>query len=482
MTAAAERFRFIGHALAGTGPFRPVVVETGTAGQVTVSGDSAIIRYPRESLPKYARRNQVAFYASPLARACARFVGYLFTRDPVREVPHDLYAKMVDDIDGRGNALDVWWGTFAVELKARGSMLLLVDMPEAVPETMAAQIAQRRVPVWTQVAPESLTDYALGEDGKFEFAEFSGTWTQGGEQVACTWHFDRQGWSATDKDRKTLGQGVHGLGECPLLICTESGDFPSFGPFAAIADLARRLFNLDSELDEILRGQTFSLLTMEVSKDSTDEQKLAAAKVAGETIGTANLLVHTGGTPSFIAPASGPADVYLRRIEDIRAQIDEIALKPRESGQRESGDAMRMRFAAINGELARFAGRLEDLERRAWALSQRWLQMPSIVPQVSWSRDYNVADVAAELQLLRDMRDAGMPREVLVEQQRRIVAVQFAGLSPDDKQRMVDAIDTQLHAEDHPGAAGGNVVSLPDRNAGMREAIVRTLNAGAGNG
>ena len=49
--------------------------------------------------------------------------------------------------------------------------------------------------------------------------------------------------------------------------------------------MARRLFNSESELDEILRSQTFSLLHMQVPDGTSDDQKLAAAKVAGETIG-----------------------------------------------------------------------------------------------------------------------------------------------------------------------------------------------------
>ena len=80
--AAAPRYRFIAHALNGDGPFRPVV-SYDSAGAPLSIGQSYIVRYPRESDIKFARRNEVAFYASPLSRACARFVGYMSTRPPV---------------------------------------------------------------------------------------------------------------------------------------------------------------------------------------------------------------------------------------------------------------------------------------------------------------------------------------------------------------------------------------------------------------
>jgi hypothetical protein len=259
-----------------------------------------------------------------------------------------------------------------------------------------------------------------------------------------------------------------------VLIWTEGGDFPHFGPFAAIADLSKRLFNLDSELDEILRSQTFSLLTMQVPDTTTSAQKLAAAQAAGETIGTQNLLVHSGSTPAFIAPPDGPATVYLTRIDKLRDQINEIGLNVATVNQQESGIAMQMRFQSINSELARFSVRVEDLELRAWELSRRWLGM-TVAPTIEWPRDFNIADVDAELKILADMQAAGMPAEVIAEQERRVVNVQFGNLDQDRK----DALETALEERSRGIEKPGNVVPLrADPNAEVRSSIVRALNAG----
>lgn len=439
MSSDAARFQFIGHALRGDGPFRPKVNIDGLGAAISV-GSTYLVQYPRESQAKFARRNEMAWYASPLSRACSRFTGYVSTRTVQRELPHDLYTAMAEDVDGKGNAIDVFWLQFMQEAKARGSMLMLVDMPNSLAPTMATQLATRTAPYWTVIAPELLTDYAVGDDGKFDFAEFKGTFKRGSDSVECTWHFDRESWKATDREKKVLDQGDHPLGECPLMIFTEGAEFPCFGPFAAIADLSKRLFNLDSELDEILRAQTFSLLTMQVPDDTTSANKTEAAKVAGETIGTNNLMVHTGSTPAFIAPPDGPARVYLDRIDKLRMQIDEIGLNVATVQQQESGIAMQMRFQAINGELTRFSGRMEDLERRAWDLSRKWLQMTS-APKVTWPRDFNLADVQVEMTILTEMQGAAMPQPVIEAQQKRIVALQFGGLDQEDKDRIATAIN-----------------------------------------
>lgn len=446
----SARFQFIGHALRGDGPFRPVVSGQDTTSP-QISGPTALVRYPRESAEKFARRNVVAFHDGPLSRACARFVGYLSTRAPSRQMPGDLFPRMADDVDGKGNAIDVFMGEFAVQAKARGSMLLLVDMPRELPPTMGEQISQRRLPFWTQILPESVTDYELGDDGKFKHVEFTGTIEHEGARTDCVWHFDRAAWRAEKAEndrngqRQVLAEGAHGLGECPVLIFTEHGDFPAFGPFAAIADLMRRMFNADSELDEIIRSATFPMLTIQVPDTTTPDQKSAIAKVAAETIGVQNLVIHSGSTPAWIAPPDGPAKVCADRIAALRAQIDEVSLNVAAPNQRESGLAMTMRFAAINAELSRFAGRMEDLERRAWDLSRRWLGMQA-APVIQWQRDYQVADVAVELQILQDMQAAGLPSEVIAEQQRRVVALQFGGLETSRADEIERAIEERTLA------------------------------------
>jgi hypothetical protein len=441
-----SRFRFIAHALNGDGPFRPEVSVT-TLGTASLAGETYLVRYPRESEEKFARRNELAFYASPLAQACQRFAGYLTEKPPVRDLTANaLYKTIADDCDGNGNAIDVFWSSFAVEAKARGTMLLLVDMPAEVPQNLAAQIQRRAVPYLSAIEPERVQEYEIGADGRFDHVEFAGTYKPEGaaETVAVTWRFTRASWSvrkAGARDGERLAGGEHALGECPVILFSETGRFPCFGPFAAIADIAKRLFNLDSELDEILRSQTFSLLTMQVTAESTEEQKREAARTVGITVGTNNLLLHTGSTPAFVAPPEGPARTYMDRAAKLQERIDEIGLTIASPQSRESGISLQMRFHAINAAVSKFSERMEDLERRTWELCRKWLGLQQ-APTASWSRNFNIADIANEMDILTQMNANAMPREVIVEQQQRIVSLQFAGSESLDE--MTAAIDEQL--------------------------------------
>ena len=440
-----QRFQFIGHALQGDGPFAPTVTHD-VYGKAADVGTSYLVKYPRESDEKFARRNEIAFYSSPLAKVTSRFISHISSKPVQRDINNDLLKNIYLDADGKGNDIDVFWQGFMVDAKARGSMLLLIDMPKVLPDNMQSQLSERASPYWTPILPELLTDWSIGDDGRFNVAAFSGAYKDdSGEEQPCTWRFDRETWACVGEDDKIIDEGDHGLGECPLLIYTESGDFPSFGAFSPIADLSKRLYNLDSELDEILRSQTFSLLTMQVPENSADEQRLEAAKTVGETISTNNLMMHSGSTPAFIAPADGPATVYQERIKDIRGLINDIGLEVASPEQRESGIAMQMRFQAVNAELGRFSARMEGLERRAWELSAKWLQMDEI-PETAWPRDFNIANPEQELSLLRDMQETAMSPEVIIEQQKRIVSVQFAGMEMDTQESLINSLNNDKSA------------------------------------
>ena len=65
----------------------------------------------------------------------------------------------------------------------------------------------RTAPYWTAIKPEDVTDYSLGDDGRFDFVAFAGNYTdQDGARIPCTWRFDRLGWQATDQEKTFLTQ------------------------------------------------------------------------------------------------------------------------------------------------------------------------------------------------------------------------------------------------------------------------------------
>ncbi len=427
------RFAFLADALHGAGGFRPRI--SGGAGAPVLTGPSYLIQYPREGDEKFARRNEVAWYVNDLASACARFAGYLAKRPPQRQTANPLLAAFIDDCDWRGNALDVFWSAFTIDAKARGAMLLLVDMPNAPPAgTRAEQLDRRAVPYLLPIYPEDVASIEMNEQGKVERCEI---YIADGQIRG----WDASGWWVRKGERR-IEEGTHPLGVCPVLLFSET-EFPREGAFTQIADLSKRLFNLHSELDEILRAQTFSLLTYQIPPEQAG--LLDVATVAAQ-IGTHNMLVHAGQTPAFIAPPDGPATIYLARIAALEERIKLIGYNVEASGARqESGVALTLRFQSLNAALSHWAERMADLELRVWELVTRWLGLPFESVTSTWDDDYAIADIGAELEKLAAMQLSGFSAATLTAKRKQIVSLDLAGMPDDDLTALLESESESEH-------------------------------------
>ena len=433
-TPATRRFTFLAEALNASGGFAPQIATTTDSNGLTkptgIAGACHLVPYPRESAIKFAGRAAIAVYENHLRSAVERFVGHIGRRAPVREgLDNPLLAAVANDADWAGNHINVFWSSFMVEAKARGSMLLLVEMASEQSSTQADALERRLVPYLTAIEPERLVSFDLNESKRFNWVRISATHKIGTERVMVERYWDANEWRVYRND-VVIEQGPHPFGECPVLAFTEGGCYPHVGGFAQIADLSKRIYNARSELDEILRSQTFSLLTYQ---RTVEERATFNAAEISATIGTHNMLVHEGAAPSFIAPPDGPAKVYQEVIDGLQEAISRISYSV-DSHQgaktNESGLALVVRFQSLNGALSSFAMRMQDLEARAWVLVSRALGLKATV-FAQWATDYSLVDTERELQVLASMRGTGFAEAALIEQRKRIAGQVFDSLDDD---------------------------------------------------
>lgn len=446
-SALVERFAFLASALNASGGFAPCVLyaydAAGLSKPSAVQGPCELVPYPRESALKFAARAAVACYENHLRASCERFVGQIARRAPVRDgLANPLVAAIVDDADWRGNTLDIFWHAFMVEAKARGTMLLLVDMPAEAAATQAEAAERRLVPYLTAIEPERVCAFELDERGRFRWVKIASNEVIDGKPQTVERYWDAAVWRVM-QDKTILAEGEHPFGECPVLAFTEGSTYPHVGNFAQIADLSRRLYNARSELDEILRSQTFSLLTYQVTPES---RATFNAQQVSATIGTHNMLVHEGEAPAFIAPPDGPANVYLQVIEQLQEAIRRVgfAIDEPRTAAAESGTALTIRFQALNGALSAFSQRMGDLEARVWGLVARALGLAA-APTADWPTDYALTDPVRELDVLTAMQATGFPDAALVAQRQRIAGEIFDTLAEDDLAALLLEIENNSH-------------------------------------
>ena len=431
---SAARFQFIADALNGAGPF--------------IDG-SALVQYPRESADKFARRKAIAWYANALRPAVSRFVGYLMKKPVQRELPSPILQQFAEECTWQSDSLSSFWAGFMLEAKARGSMFLLVDMPRNDP--LPGQ-KPRLTPYLVSIEPERVLRYVLNEYGQLKSIAIKDSIqdASGNPQTVERVYTDTE-WIFTGAIN---ARGVHDLGVCPVLAFTESGLFPCIGDFAGIADLSKRLYNLRSELDEILRAQTFSLLTYKVPEASFP---LDMGPIA-QTIGTDNLLQTFPQGAEFIAPPDGPATVYLQVIAQVEALIRQIAMTADDMSQRqgESGVALQLRFQALNGALVQFARRMEDFERKVWDLVALWLGVQNTAA-ISWGKDFSIADLKLELEIAQNMTALNAPLIYQQEKLKQLIALDLGTLPDDTLAEVLKGVD-DMQQEVAPSA-----VALPEK-------------------
>jgi len=374
------------HAYNGTGGF---------------SDGSYLDKYPRESDDKIEERKKVAFFDSIFKQKVSRYVGYIYRHKPMRVTSSSLMRLIFDDADKIGNNMDVFMSSFAHEAKVRGSMLLLVDMPKEIPSNHADQMAQRAVPYFVPIEPERIDSYKIDMFGKFEWVRFTDTIDESTPEESVTKdvirYYDDKGWKVYDGD-KVIDKGEYSIDMCPVLQFSESGSFPCVGEFTQIGQLAKRHYNMNSELDEILRAQTFSLLTIQATSPKDVEIN----------IGTDNAMAYSAqmDRPEFIAPPSAPADTYRDRIKSIEERINEIAYDTSTSNSAESGISLEIKFQGLNGSLGNFAMRLNDIEIRALYVAARYLGIDYDC-EISYPSEFNIVDIQEEIATLDNLKALG---------------------------------------------------------------------------
>ena len=444
-----QRFWFLYNALNAEGGFK---------------NGEYLCQYPRESSTKFDRRKKVAWYENHLASAATRFAGYLSKRPPVRVTENPLLKKFVEDSDWKGNDLDVFWMNFILQAKARGSMLLAIDMPETSGDTLAQQTSKRLIPYLIAVPPENIEEFTIDATGRLSRVVISDNRVISQNMAAINRHIYDTETVRVEISGQAAKVFQHGLGICPVLAFVENGDFPSFGEFAQIADISLRLYNMRSELDEILRAQTFSLLHYQVPVEQMSS--FDSAKVA-EAIGTHNMLIHHGDAPGFIAPPDGPATIYQKSIHDLTELIKTIShnVDLGTAKQAESGVALALRFQELNGALTNFARKMEDLERRMWEIVGLWLKIPTGNPiESAWSKDFSLSDVSGELDTLGKYQASNFPPEVIRQKQKSIIALDFSTIDQTVMDEMIAAIDESTFEVPTPAAAAtGQTAAMPMR-------------------
>lgn len=340
-------------AYAGTGGFRGAVTSDASGywgpaseaysnsslitPEAQVLRDTYLDRYPREDEPKYKRRIDTSHYRNTCEPIVDQKLSYLARKKhQIDGVQGNAVGAWMEDVDGMGTTAEALLRTVIRPRRAvLGWCPLMFDfsapVPEGVSSAQAAEMGVRlnAIPLF----PAHMLDWQATTMGRFEWAKvciprrhrpsFDAPCMRIRDFIV--WYPDRvekytvvgDGKEAKFYDEPTVSPNP--FGQVPIVSFREKpvADDPVRGVSVLwnIAPVAKRRFNVDSELDEFLRSSVFAML--QVPTEAPDK--------LGELIGGAGnaLPIHPDSRQSYawLTPGTDVSEVLKSRADDLDSDM-----------------------------------------------------------------------------------------------------------------------------------------------------------------
>ncbi|GAB6066004.1 hypothetical protein JCM9492_10960 [Aquifex pyrophilus] len=363
---------------------------------------SYLVKHKREPQEKYERRKKLAYYPNYVKKIVDTYTAQIFKTPPERELTPE-YELFVNDADRKGTYIDDFMRRAFKLALIFGTAFIVVDKPSETARTKQEEIEKKLLPYATIRLPWQVESYELDEYGNLVRIVFK-------EGKKRKREYSLESFKVYEGKRLVL-ERENPLGVLPIAVLRTSDQLLYEELFSepfiyTIAMLNFELYNLISEIREILRNITFPILTY----PSRSPEFLANASIE---IGTENALIYNpegGGRPDFIAPPPAPVEVYMEYMNLVIEQIYRTANLEFTLGSQSqrSGVALEFEFQNLNTLLSMFAMNLEKTEYEIANIVSRWHGKESFDGRINYRKDFSFRDVERELKIALDSLTAGI--------------------------------------------------------------------------
>ena len=384
----------LAHAYEGTGGF---------------SDGTFLIAHPREWLDhtaetpnkpskKLLERRRLARYENWPATIITLLQGALFRTPPSRragteDAPHPI-TDWWENVDGLGTNLTTWLRRTWVPAAVFGQQVVLVDRPQHsattaadVPPLFLRSYTPLDVPDWLVDDMGRLVAVALRETAPR--ATFTGRIsTEYVREVAA------DGWRVrgTATPQVIEAQGQHDFaGAVPVvLLYTRRRALVPLVGYSLLGDPQLYVdgYNLTSEMRELLRKQTFSIINVPLGTGDQQVTPQAAQAMIGESSGSANIL-FTPASANILTPDNTNVTVYRSELSELVRAMFRASGLPWDADSRdaESAESRRIKREDLNQVLSLYAAELQEAEH---AIAELWFRGTY---GASWQREMEAAQL-----------------------------------------------------------------------------------------
>lgn len=297
---------------------------------------------PTQPSPKLKMRRKLARYENVAATILDAVMSALFSQAPNRtfaqHAPKDPeLARWWKNVDGKGTDYDAFLRDTWVVAAVFGHAIVLMEKGE----TEGTSRADAPLPVLCRYTTLDLVDWLDDDQQKLTavkllelaprvtFEQFDPN------KLQRTRIVNETAWASYDASGQQKLTADHGFGRLPVAVMYgKRRPLTRFIGKSVMGDpfLYIDLYNLVSEVRELLRNQTFAILNVPVGKDGdveSEQQKI------GRQSGTSNVLFSTNPA-DYISPSAENVKAYHEHMDRLTRMIYRLASVPWESDSKDA--------------------------------------------------------------------------------------------------------------------------------------------------
>jgi len=382
--------------------------------QLKLISSSHLFRHKKERTDDYKNRVKMSYYYNFCAPIVDIYTNHLF-KNPIIEDWGNIkkiieYRK--ENVDRMDSSIYEFRKEISDLAQIYGQMYVITDVPSQSGRTiMTAQdeIDNDMFPYFTAFHPQDVINWALDSFGKpywvlvqetHDSNENPFTYDESTKPNIRYRLWTRTEWILVDGEGGEIARGTHGLGMVPITCFTnkKSKKMRNFLGISALADIAyisRDIYNSCSELKQILRDQTFAILTLQGSTGEYSEVSVGTSK--------ALLYPPERTAPAYISPAPSNAEMQFKHIDRQVSAIFRLAKLEGASAEfkgqsatQESGVAKAYDFNETNQALSDKADNLQDGEMKMWRTFGAWKGI-DFDGSVIYPKEFSIQSLNADL-------------------------------------------------------------------------------------
>lgn len=433
---------------------------------------------PSNPSPKLLARRRIARYENIGATLIEQLKAALFRKaatrtfkDPATIEDTNPLRAFWEDADGMGRGIEAVMQDNWTASAVFGHMLIYADRrgSTGAQPTRADQPAV----ILRSYTPLDMIDWLTDDIGGLvavqllEAAERTNFSDPAGTAVSQVRTVTGTAWTLTavDKDLRPIKEqpsgarnGDHGFGVLPVvpLYARRRPLMPTIGR-SVLGDPALYidLYNLTSEVRELLRNQTFAMLNVPLGNDGSIERE---STLIGQTAGTANI-VFSSQPVAYVSPEGTNVQVYHEHIDRLVRLIYRLAVVGWDSDSKdaESADSRKLKKEDLHQMLSGYASECELAEKKIAQLVYRahygesWeTQWDADKPSISYPDDFDVTGLLDELEAVTQGIALELGETATKEMKKRAIPKLLPNLPQPTMQTIeeeIDALEVKTEAE-----------------------------------